>query len=398
MGEDTPEVSEDGGGDEEALEQDGFKWERIVPGRRPAEEEPVTGDDAEPVEHTDESAPRLARSESGTDRVWRRFGADEPVSTKDESQDEEPAVPDPGVSDNIGEADGAEDEQFRRLWDGFDDGEGPGRDEPATGPDESAASQASGTVDEHVLDADDDAEENPPPSRFDDLIGEEESADREGSTSRGRMSGTDLASVFDDLDEFDRATSGSQVLVVSPSEHKITDEVCSHYLTSANHSSRNILFITTAQEPEDRLHICHESENWTGGRVGVIEVGDLMGDSTAPDRFDSIDGNPVTYKRVNSVKNFSKLGLLTSQILEDWSETDQPSAMCFHTLSTINDYVERETLFRFLYTLKTKLSSLGVTAHYHMDAGSHDAKEIATFKQIFDLVIDVDQDGRIELD
>ena len=88
------------------------------------------------------------------------------------------------------------------------------------------------------------------------------------------MGSKNVEAFFDDLDEFDRATSGSQVLVISPRDHEISDDVCSQFLTAGDVSRRNVLYVTTKQPASERLQVCQGNDDWVGGKVGVVEMGD----------------------------------------------------------------------------------------------------------------------------
>ena len=232
-------------------------------------------------------------------------------------------------------------------------------------------------------------------TRFDNLL--EQSG---GGSGQSRPVGspsveTDLDAFFSDLDEFDQATSGSQVLVISPRGHSITDEVCSQFLTAGGTSERNTMFVTAEEPPSERVEICRNNDDWTGGKVAVIELGNTGSDA---DQTLTVDGEDVMLKRVNSPKNLSKTGLLITQTLKKWPNSDRPSIMCFHTLTAISGYIDNETLFQFLFTLQAKLNSFGVTGHYHMDAGKHDDQDINTLKTLFDLVVTISQNGEIEVE
>jgi hypothetical protein len=207
---------------------------------------------------------------------------------------------------------------------------------------------------------------------------------------------TDLDTLFSDLEEFGQATSGSQVLVISPEGHSITDEVCSRFLTASGAPERNAMFVTAVESPSERVDICRDCDDWAGGEVAVVEVGDT-GPSSG-DALEPVGGEDVIRKQVNSPKNLSKTGLLITQTLKRWSDRGQPPVLCFHTLTAISGYVDAETLFQFLFTLQAKLNSFGVTGHYHMDAGRHDQQEINTLKPLFDVVITVSRNGEVEVE
>lgn len=327
--------------------------------------------------------------ESG--RLWNRYGDDSPAeesgrsgeSTRDPGESA-PAQQGPGET-ATGDA-GADTDDSDRLWNR--QGRSGGRESGATGS-ATGGEDRSGSTDTAGGEASGGGS-------FDHLL---ERSGGGGGSGNTRPVGspsvqTDLEAFFDDLDEFDRATSGSQVLVISPRDHRITDKVCSQFLTAGDVSRRNVLYVTTKQSASERIQICQGNDEWVGGKVGVVEMGDV----SPSDDLGSIRGEEVVHKRVSSAKNLSKAGLLITQTLKKWSNSDQPSILCFHTLTGVSGYVQNETLFQFLFTLQAKLNSFGVTGHYHMDANRHDQQEVNTLKTLFDLVVTVSADGDIEVE
>lgn len=373
-----------------------------VPDLPPRDDEPDTREDSGP-ERSTESGPEPSRDKK-SDRLWHRFGSGE-RDTPAQSSGSADSAGDQRATDrsgqreidrsekNTGESTEADTAGEGRLW--------KGRESGPTGSD-GGSSTVSGQGADTTADAG--GGETAPPGRdrapeqgtsFDHLL--ERSSGSDDPLPVGSPSvETDLDAFFSDLEEFDRATSGSQVLVISPRDHSITDEVCSQFLTAGGVSRRNAMFVTAVESPPERVEICRNNDDWTGGKVAVIELGDTG--SAAADELGSVGGEEVVHKRVNSPKNLPRTGLLITQTLKEWSNSEQPSVLCFHTLTAISGYVESETLFQFLFTLQAKLDSLGVTGHYHMDANRHDQQEINTLKTLFDLVVTISRDGEIEVE
>jgi hypothetical protein len=357
-----------------------------------AESEPRETPD--PSSQADESAPTGSRgdrerrdgrqsstgsspTDGQSDRLWNRYGQDEADTTDDD-----------------------------RLWKGGESRGTGSKGDESDGGTASTASEgggapgpAAGSDEAPPEGGDEQPQPQPQPqqdTRFDRLLERSDSGSGSARPVGSQSVETDLDAFFSDLEEFDQATSGSQVLVISPGGHSITDEVCSKFLTAGGVSRRNAMFVTAVESPSDRVEICRESDEWGGGNVAVIELGNTGSDSD--DALEPVGGEEVIRKRVNSPKNLSKTGLLITQTLKKWSDRDQPSVLCFHTLTAISGYVENETLFQFLFTLQAKLNSFGVTGHYHMDAGRHDQQEINTLKTLFDVVITISQSGEIEVE
>jgi hypothetical protein len=345
---------------------------------------------------------RSGRPGSDSGRLWNRFGDGEDTGESSEGGQSRQSTPGPKGSEPAGQESAdtdaggasADTADSDRLWNRHGGSGGQeGANTASTGGDTTSRGGDSGPDGGAETAAGD---ESGGGSSFDHLL--ERSG---GGSGNPRPVGspsvqTDLEAFFDDLDEFDRATSGSQVLVISPRDHEISDDVCSQFLTAGDVSRRNVLYVTTKQPASERLQICQGNDDWVGGKVGVVEMGDT-GTSRDAD-LGSIAGEEIVHKRVSSPKNLSKAGLLITQTLKKWSGSDQPSILCFHTLTGISGYVQNETLFQFLFTLQAKLNQFGVTGHYHMDASRHDQQEVNTLKTLFDLVVTVSADGDIEVE
>lgn len=385
-------ITEDpaGGGDED---RDQGGKERDSP-------EPSPGnDEGTPAEKraSEESDSNGKRKKEQSDRVWNRFGSEEREAPTESGGSADTTSSTSSTEDT--DRSGQEDTAGTEKADTTDDGRlwNRGKSEATESRSESADRGGSGGEEGggDTATAEDDTAPKQGTS-FDHLL--ERSGSGSGNTRPvGSPSvETDLDAFFGDLEEFDRATSGSQVLVISPRGHSITDEVCSQFLTAGGVSGRNAMFVTAVESPAERVDICRNNDDWTGGKVAVIELGDTGTDSD--DALGSVGGEEVVRKRVNSPKNLSKTGLLITQTLKKWSSSDQPSILCFHSLTAVGGYVRNETLFQFLFTLQAKLNSFGVTGHYHMDANKHDQQEINTLKTLFDLVVTISRDGDIEVE
>ncbi|MFW6321044.1 MAG: DUF7504 family protein, partial [Halohasta sp.] len=203
--------------------------------------------------------------------------------------------------------------------------------------------------------------------------------------------------ILNDIDVFGRATSSSQVLLLSPTAHSITNDIYRRYLLPSDGSGRNVLFVSAIQTMDDQLAAIREIPDWTEGRTAVIEVGQRglkpTGPEAGPDPTHQLD----VYKGIPNHQHLAKLGINISHTVSEWSDTRRPTVVGVHTLSSIQQYVGNETMFQFLFTLKGQLNSMGVMGLYHMDPAVHSENEISTIKSAFDLVITVSPDGRVDV-
>jgi len=204
--------------------------------------------------------------------------------------------------------------------------------------------------------------------------------------------------ILNNIDVYGRATSSSQVLLLSPTTHSITNEIYERFLLPTDGSGQNVLFVSATQTVDDQLAVVRNIPNWMEGQTAVIEVGQSglkpTGPNTGPDLTHQLD----IYKGISNFQHLAKLGINISHIVSQWTDNRRPTVVGVHTLSSIQQYVGNETMFQFLFTLKGQLNSMGVVGFYHMDLTVHTDNEINTIKSAFDLVVTVSSDGTVDVE
>lgn len=198
--------------------------------------------------------------------------------------------------------------------------------------------------------------------------------------------------------DLDRISDASSVLVLGPTDQSVSDAICARFLTDEG-KSRNVLFVTFDDSPTDRIEVCHRADGWSGGQIGIIEVGRGGRNSPAASEITGGDGEgSITTRHVSKPGDLSKIGIVITQLLSKFDESPRQTVLCFHTLSVLHREVGTKTLFRFLTTLQGRLNTAGAIGHYHMDPDLHDEIVIETLRPIFDSVVRFSTDGEIEIE
>jgi hypothetical protein len=197
--------------------------------------------------------------------------------------------------------------------------------------------------------------------------------------------------------EIDRMTSVPSVLVLGPTGTSVSDAICSRFLTGEE-GSRDVLFVTFEEAPDDRIDVCHRAEEWAGGEIGIIEVGRGRRNAAASEITGGGMVGSITVRHVSKPGDLSKLGIVITQLLSKFENTPRRTVLCFHTLSALHNQVGTKTLFRFLNTLGGRLRSADALGHYHMDPDLHDEIVIETLRPIFDSVVRYSADGDFEIE
>jgi len=180
------------------------------------------------------------------------------------------------------------------------------------------------------------------------------------------------------------ATAGaSNVLVTSPAMESATDEVCADLFATSG--EERALFVTLADAPDDRLAALRAHADGTDPeRVGFVAADDSAR-STSGTTVEC-QGTRIRIETVSSPGDLTGLGIETSSFLARWGD-DRPIRVCFHSLTTLLQYVDVERAFRFLHVLTGRFDEAGARAHFHLDPGAHEPREVNTLKPLFDAVV-----------
>ena len=231
--------------------------------------------------------------------------------------------------------------------------------------------------------------------RFDQ--GSQDSESPVADWSRSEQTDNPLGSLLEQLTQLDSVTQSSQVLVLSPLRHGVTDRTCTQFFDAGVSSEKNYLFVTIEDPAKERLEICQDLSRH-GGETGVIEVGRATTDPSSTDVPEELAGRPVTFKSVNSPQNLSKLGIIVSKLLSEWDNNDNPTILCFSSLTELLEYNSSEKTWKFLHISVSQLSSSSVSGHFHMDIRGHSNQTIQKFKELFDLTLTVSANGDVDID
>ena len=190
-------------------------------------------------------------------------------------------------------------------------------------------------------------------------------------------------------------SGANNVLVLVPTMDSRDGEVCSSLLTVERPESTDVVSVTVAQSPDDRL------ESWRAhvgadlpDRMGIVDVGGTARSAaaatvTAPKSV----GGGVTIEPVADPGDLTSLGIRISGFLADWEDGDNRIALCFHSLTPLLQYVDVQRLFRFLHVLTGRVAAVDGVAHFHIDPTAHDDRTINTIKTLFNAVVEVTDDA-----
>ena len=119
-------------------------------------------------------------------------------------------------------------------------------------------------------------------------------------------------------------------------------------------------------------------------RIGIIDcISKISGYEVTENENIKIASNPV---------DLTGIGVKISQLFEEFSRKKNIPTIQLHinSVSTILMYSNIQTVFRFLHVFTGRIKSIGGIGIYLLEGGMHDEKAIATLKQLFDAVIEIE--------
>jgi len=401
----------------------------------PAERSDSTGGDSQPESGagsgSDRDSGRFARL---ADTVGDRTGQNKRERSTDESgreQSTDESTKEDDESDPREESDTLDDHE-ERLWDQDADASGQSADETlldtdeidqfvtdTPSSDEVSPGESSSDSSEPESKATDGTDAREPDSdrRFDveldslipsDDEGGDDPGPRGQSGQRGApegfedaastggsvapSGGSDWDDISQDITDVADLSGMTQVLVLGSVSDPVTDDVCSRLLSHGS-DPHNVVVITIADSPTERLRALHEG-SYHGGETVVVDVGGI-GEPSVQSGLGGDSGN-VTIRQVSSPSDVSRLGMVVDNVLSEWGGSSRPTVLCFHSLSELLQYVDLQTAFRFIHVLKGRLTSIGATAHFHMDPEEHSIEALKTLQPVFDEILRVSEDGSVE--
>jgi len=206
------------------------------------------------------------------------------------------------------------------------------------------------------------------------------------SQSQQSSSLTDNTSAESIQSDSSTVSDGSQALLLGEDNSQTWNAGFNHILETQH--PQNLLLLVPAGETVDILRACQEHPSWDGGEIIIIKVGaSVPGDmSVAELSGDGMDESIETHQ-ISDQTDLSRLGILITQVLDNWQNPDQNTVCSVHTLQAFLQYLSPQKVFQFLYTLSRRLQSADIETTYLLTPSDGD-RTVNTLRPIFDTVIE----------
>lgn len=176
----------------------------------------------------------------------------------------------------------------------------------------------------------------------------------------------------------DQRTAGRSPLLVlaDPLDHR-RETACSDLLSVDQ--PRSVLVFAYHRRPRE---VVDDFDDPRG--VTVIDLGEDTDAEAA--EF----GPAVTVERCGAA-DLTAVGVAVTRAID--RHTEGRLHVCLGSLTTLLQYVDRETAFKFLHVTLSRLDSADAVAHGHLDPVAVDEETVATLSSLFDAVLERDDDG-----
>lgn len=172
------------------------------------------------------------------------------------------------------------------------------------------------------------------------------------------------------------------------------DQACGRLLRFPNGDDYNLLLVTVTQSPEDRLLTIHKNSGGLPENIGVVAIDNNVSAQNTTQTI-PVGGadRTVHIKTATDPGDIKGIGIRISKQLSEWDNNDRPTMVCFHSLTSILQYISTKQLFQFIHLLQNRLRSYDAVVHYHIDPSVHDQMTLSQIKPLLDHVIEVENDG-----
>ena len=100
-------------------------------------------------------------------------------------------------------------------------------------------------------------------------------------------------------------------------------------------------------------------------------------------------------KYTSSPVDMTGIGIKLSEFLQAFYQDRniEQNRIMLHSLSTLLMYADLQTVFRFLHVFTGRIQSVEGLGLFAIDSSAHDDKTMNTLKQLFDGIIEVEEEG-----
>lgn len=178
---------------------------------------------------------------------------------------------------------------------------------------------------------------------------------------------------------------GDTVFLLSSMTGENEHTLCGDLLDRGDSNDTAVLFVTLTDTPTDRIRFWEKHVGERPVRISVVHTGETDGSAATSDSTD--------VRVVRNPGNLTRFGVRITEALDELRSEYTDIVVCFQSLSALLQYTGTNQAFQFMQVLTDHFKQAGAVAHVHMNSDAHDDQTIATFTQIFDVVVETTENG-----
>ena len=207
----------------------------------------------------------------------------------------------------------------------------------------------------------------------------------------GRKKVVERMTGFPHLDqaELENATN---VLLVAPEVSQSVESLFSELLLTLESPPSDVVGVTMSKSPWDFLEPWRRSFPRGAASFSFVSANGISRSVAAEAGTDAGAGvGPTNGSDVTHVDDVTPVDAFGQTIADQLAEGGAETAVCFHSLTDLLEYVDDETAFDFLHVVLSRVRRNGARGIYHIDGGVHDEEIIVKLSTLFDLVVEFDR-------
>ena len=181
------------------------------------------------------------------------------------------------------------------------------------------------------------------------------------------------------------------VLLLAPPTDAHAEDGCVDLMTVEPPAGEDVLYVTFTESPDQRLEAWRRgTDDERPAKLGFVNVDDSS--RSAVESSPARSGTALSVRSVSNPADLTDLGIQLDAYLAEWADDGNRTVVCFHSVTTLLQYVDLQRAFRFFHVITGRVRESDARAHYHVDPSAHDVRTMNTLMTLFGAVAEWDGD------
>ncbi|MCU4718356.1 DUF7504 family protein [Halapricum hydrolyticum] len=179
----------------------------------------------------------------------------------------------------------------------------------------------------------------------------------------------------------------SNVLVLAPRLDGAGADACASLLVDGGDALDRLVVVAVGQTPTEWHSRLTQHVTGTLPEIDYIDVKTLTR-STATST-ETVDA-PAPVATISSPADLVSLGTAINDRLSAAAEQGEHVGLCLHSITDMLQFVDRESVFKFLHAVSARVRNVDAVAYYDLDNDAPDEKLETMFAHLCDTVVSVE--------